>query len=436
MKILILFFLGICCISCTSDAESGDLVVGSDFLGINNNVVLIDTMTVEMSTINFDSLATSATSRILVGNYDDPVYGKVKAQSYIQFGTNDFKIGNSSSDTETTTYAYDSIALILRYDKYVYGDTTQVQTFKIHRLLQNIKPETGDTNLYNSSGFNFNSVPIGSVTFLPRPVSKDSLNVTLDQTFGTDLYQRLKTNQISNYNEFTDYFKGLVITSETSASVIGFGAGSVVRMYYSKRQDQEESSLYKDFSILDLSKQFNNITLDRTGTVLQNLPASDDAIPSARTRNVGYVQSGTGIACRLDFPSIRNIKYLAEKGTIVDAELLLKPVRNSYSLKYPLRDSLNVYVSDKRNRISGLLLGSDGAQLYGKLNMTADEFNENITYSLKLGNFLQQQVSETSTSSLIVTLPNFPKGVDRILLGDQSNTENKLKLKIYYISYQ
>ena len=132
-KIWVLFSLGLFVGSCSADSASDDLVVGSDYLSINNKVILIDTMTVALSTINFDSLVTSANSRILVGNYEDPVFGKVNAESYMEFGSSNYKIGDSESDTETTSYVYDSIALILKYDKYVYGDTTRVQTFKVRR---------------------------------------------------------------------------------------------------------------------------------------------------------------------------------------------------------------------------------------------------------------------------------------------------------------
>ena len=76
-----LFFL-ITMLSCGTDTDAGEFVVGSDYLALSNKVVLIDTVTVEMSTINFDSLVTSSQSRILIGNYYDPIFGKVKSNSY------------------------------------------------------------------------------------------------------------------------------------------------------------------------------------------------------------------------------------------------------------------------------------------------------------------------------------------------------------------
>ena len=83
-KVLLLLFFGLIITSCNSDTDAGEFVVGSDYLSVNNKVILIDTLTVDVSTINFDSLVTSSQSRILVGNYDDPIFGKVKSDSYFQ----------------------------------------------------------------------------------------------------------------------------------------------------------------------------------------------------------------------------------------------------------------------------------------------------------------------------------------------------------------
>ena len=80
---------------------------------------------------------------------------------------------------------------------------------------------------------------------------------------------------------------------------------------------------------MDATKQFNNITLDRTGTQIQDLPVSSSMLSSSQTGNKAFIQSGTGIACRIDFPNIKQLKYISEKGAIVDAELIIKPVNNT-----------------------------------------------------------------------------------------------------------
>lgn len=437
---LLLLFLGIFVVSCNSDADAGEFVVGSDYLAIGNNVILIDTLTVEMSTINFDSLVTSNQRRILLGNYDDPVFGKVKLDSYFQLNPGDYKLNTGDSDTNLPNYVYDSIVMILKYDNYFLGDTTQIQTLDIHRLTQKVKPNKEDKSFYNNSNLTYAPESLGMISYKPRPIGKDSINIRMNDGFGSELFQKLKKREVVNYDEFTEYLKGMVLTSTgaNSSSVIGFtSTSSVVRIYYSKYQGDTEASLVKDFSILDATKQFNAISLDKTGTILQSLPTSTGKLPSSQTENKGFIQSGTGIACRIDFPNIKQLKYIAEKGTIVDAVLVLKPVANSYSKTYPLADSLRVYVGDNLNRIGGTLNDSSGEAMYALLNKGSDEFNENVVYKISIGGFLQKEMLKQSDSktSLIFTLPNINKAVNRLVLANQKFPNNKMELKIYYITY-
>ncbi|KFF06795.1 DUF4270 family protein [Flavobacterium reichenbachii] len=440
-KFLLILLFAITLFSCGTDTDAGEFVVGSDYLAANNKVVLIDTVTVDMSTINFDSLATSSQGRILIGNYNDPIFGKVKSNSYFQLSTSTYALYTTGSDTQAVNYVFDSISMILKYDNYYYGDTTAVQKFDIHRLTQKVKPNTNDDSFYNNSALAYSEESLGSISFKPRPIQKDSINIRMNDAFGTALFQKLKSRELTDFDSFTEYLKGLVLVPNTtnSSSVIGFStATSKVRLYYSKYQaDTDEISYYIDFTILDTSKQFNAISLDKTGTLLQNLPISSSKLVSSATSNQGFIQSGTGVACRIDFPNIKQLKYIADNGAIVDAELILKPVNNSYSAQYPLADSLAIYVGDNLNRISTSLANSAGTAVYGILNKKSDEFNENIGYSMHIGNFLQKEMLKQTDarSSLIFTLPGISKTVNRIVLGDQKHLNNKIQLKIYYISY-
>ena len=151
-----MLFFGVMLTSCDSDVDAGEFVVGSDNLSVTNKVILIDTATVEVSTINFDSLVTSGQSRILLGNYDDPIFGKVNSDSYFQLSSSGYNLQTTSTDTEGANYVFDSIRMFLVPDKYYYGDTTKVQSISIHRLLQKIKSDSeDDTNFYNNSKFNY-----------------------------------------------------------------------------------------------------------------------------------------------------------------------------------------------------------------------------------------------------------------------------------------
>lgn len=438
-RFLILLFLGLLTVSCDSDTDAGEFVVGADYLTLKNKVISIDTVTINVSTIKLDSLITSGGDRILVGNYDDPLFGKVKADAYFQVATSSFNLYSQNSDTEATGYVFDSIAMILRYDKYYYADTTKVQTLNIHRVLKKFKANTEDANFYNNSALSYNGASLGTITYKPKPLGRDSINIKLDNEFGLELFNKFKNNEITSYEEFTDYLKGFAVTSDSnvSGSIIGFNLSSVLRLYYSKGKGDTENSYAMDFTISDATKQFNAISSDRSGTLIQDLPLSKMSLASSATANRGFIQSGTGIVMRVDFPYIKQLKYLADKGAIVDATLIMKPVKNSYSNMFSLPESLSVYVADDLNRMKYTLVNLSSESLSAVLYNGNDEFDEGTSYQLSLSSFLQKEMLKQSDakSGLVFRLPELADEVDRLVLGDQNNKESKMILQIHYITY-
>ncbi|WP_348797689.1 DUF4270 family protein [Flavobacterium adhaerens] len=439
-KFLVLLFAGLLIISCDSDTDSGEFVVGSDYLALKNKVVSIDTVSVNVSTIKLDSLVTSSTSRILVGNYDDPLFGKIKSDSYFQVSAYSFNLYSQNSDTDATGYVFDSIVMILKYDDYYYADTTQVQTLNVHRVLKNFKPNVNDDSFYNSSSLTYNENSIGTISYRPKPLGNDSIKIRLDNDFGKEVFNKLKNNEIENSTDFTEFLKGFVLksSSTSSSSMIGFDTStSLVRLYYSKGIGGTDDNYNADFTIIDTGKQFNAITSDRAGTSIQDLPLSKMSLSSEYTDNKGFIQSGTGIACRIDFPNIKQLKYIAEKGAIVDAKLIIQPVKNSYSTMFALPETLSVYIVDKLNRTKSTFTNYNGDEVVATLNNANDEFDENVHYELSVGSFLQKEMLKESDlkSGLLLTLPSLSKIVDRVAIGDQANKDSEIKLQIYYISY-
>ena len=92
--------------------------------------VLIDTMSIDLSTLIIDSIETSSTENMLVGRYSDPELGNVVSSSY-------FQIGVPASTALDENEIYDSLTLVLNYGDLAYGDTLQPQTLKVYRLSYN-----------------------------------------------------------------------------------------------------------------------------------------------------------------------------------------------------------------------------------------------------------------------------------------------------------
>ena len=115
-----------CCVALVSCEDPNELGLGL----VDDNIAgkYTDTLTVNVSTVYLDSLATSGTGNMLAGQYTDPHSGTVLANTFFQVGL------GSATWTVAADATFDSLTLLLPYSGYSYGDTTQAVTYNIHRL--------------------------------------------------------------------------------------------------------------------------------------------------------------------------------------------------------------------------------------------------------------------------------------------------------------
>lgn len=166
---------------------------------------------------------------------------------------------------------FDSIALILNYDHYFYHDTIPEQTFNVYKVLEDIKPEE---DYYNTTTFQYGNVPIATKNFEATPVKVDSLHIELNDAFGSELFAKLRDNEINNNDEFVDEYKGLVIEPEiNNTTVLGFLNTSVLRVYYSIIGETENTDLVLDITF-NTENSFNQTSSESSGTSLESLVRS------------------------------------------------------------------------------------------------------------------------------------------------------------------
>src|SRR5512133_1054142 len=247
-------------------------VIGRDNIDVKSKIAFIDTFTVSSYTVMLDSIPTSNLNdpAITVGRYDDPKFGTITASSF-------FSVDLPSKVSGGTTPKYgipddavfDSVRLFLIYNNYYEGDTLLPFTIDIHRLSGKFRPNT------DGYFFNHDSIPaftelFGQTTLFPSPNSNDSVWITLDHNFGSELFGFMKNNDIraTNVESFEDYFKGLMIRyNENDRSVVGFhfpfsitsSNYPVMRVYYHYGTSSTVKKAF-DFRASPLL-QFNRFTL-------------------------------------------------------------------------------------------------------------------------------------------------------------------------------
>ncbi len=421
-------------ISCTDDSKA--YLVGGDFINLDSKLVVIDTLTLLTATIQSDSVITSGSNRILLGTLQDHKFGNLKSQSYFTLVPQDFFIDERA--------IYDSIALILRYDRYYYGDTLQAQNYRIHEITDKFEPKDNDeTQFYNTSTLDYNNEILGELSFKANPYKKDSINITLKPSFGENLFYNLQKKKVKNIDDLEKIFKGItVVPDNNNNTVLGFNLNaaksSVVRMYYTLDDGfNSDNDRYTDFNIRE---HFNNITSDKTATLLNSITDGEYILPSTKTNNQMYMQAGTSINMRLEIPHVRNLTSLESEngGTVINAILKMYPVRNSHNENISAIDSLIVLVIDNKNRFVKPLYDSNGSPVYATLNSYDTELNFGYYYSVDLTAF----INETQTSpyltkySLLFQLPNNNKTVDKLLIYDSASGKDfKMKIELTYLVY-
>lgn len=236
-----------------------------------------DSLTLQCTLVPEDSLVTSDVSStadyLLCGQLFDPVFGKSQSDIYSQIrlatlGPN-FKNG-----------VVDSIILFLRYDAPgFYGDTTQAQTLRVHRVSAN------DTLHWSKTYYSSNTLEIGEqlgelANFLPKPntglrlfdtVSKAPyIRIPLDNGFGQELLN-LDSVTLASDTLFWKKVRGLRLSAESQGNpgtIMAFdlnnSAFSRIRLYYKR------DTLVRTFDFTFLgSNKFTHFSHDYGGSTVE-----------------------------------------------------------------------------------------------------------------------------------------------------------------------
>jgi hypothetical protein len=437
--------------------DPGILKGDQNFSKSSLRTVFVDTFSVVTSTILVDSLPSSGTGQILLGRYQDAYLGKVSASTY-------FQLGYSGSFEPDVTSTFDSIGLILPYSGYFYGDTTQAQTIQIHQMTSIPRLRTSPTfqpddnisffvaatqsAIYNTSQSSFNPVPIttASVKFSPK---SGSLFVKLPLAFGQNWFDLAKADVIAGTSNSyfksvksslfnTEFFNGLHLNTDAgiSGSIVGFRLDRVkIRLYYKQLQLQGlEEQKFFDFSVINPSAQYNNIKSDRSTTSISGL-VGRSAISSTLSGNTTFVQSGIGLATKVEFPTLKSF-FSGRNLVLLDAALEVRPVQNSYSSVNLAPSTLALYVTDKSNVVLNRAPAIDRSGFLSAAISYDLDYGLNTTYTFPLVNFLGSELTTTlnTVTPLVIAVapPAFYAEVSRVVLGNQRNLQHKIKLKIQY----
>ena len=139
-----------------SEENTTNYEVGGDFIDSDVVIRVVDSFSIKASTFKQEDVITSSTGRMLLGSLKDNVLGDITAQTYFQLTANSTNFISSSGIHVVTDEAkFDSIAFILNTDTYYEGDTTKIQTYKLHEILTEVEPLDDNLVFFNTMYINY-----------------------------------------------------------------------------------------------------------------------------------------------------------------------------------------------------------------------------------------------------------------------------------------
>lgn len=444
-NLTLLFFIAtsFCWFAC----KKVDIQFGDQYLDDNyTQVVKVDSFTADLSTVYIDSFITSSKAVGVIGAFDDPVFGKIRASTYFEVVPPAYAQATTYIDSFRSV-TFDSIALILYPNKTYIGDTTQPVQITVDRLAEPIVPYDNTTNyIYNTRSFAVQPTPLGTKTVYLTPNTGDSVTVRLDDALGKALiskFQNPNDAEIRNNDAFLQYLNGLrVRTSSGNQLLFGCSDSCVLRLYY-KKPDLYLLSKTLDFKLANGQHQFNQVVTDHTGTVLENLPTAK-LMGSAATGKAAYTFYQAGAMIKIRFPTVRDILKLPHFAKVLQAQLIVRPVHGSYGTNsYVLPPQMRLSQTTMLNQFGNDLytVNADGTTVvqYGNLSIDA-LYGENTTYTYDISDYLRSVINDGSINQngLLLTPPTpaLETGFSRLIAGDKNNTGGQIQLSIVYAAIQ
>lgn len=287
-----------------------------------------DTVEIQTSSVRMDSLKSSGTSSVVLGNYYDPIFGHTRASVFTQvrLSTNGIPVPE--------LYEVDSVVLSMVYTGNYYGSISS-QYFSVFEMSDTLYASADTayyTNSYPAFDSSVNLVDPGKevhYTYLDEFVIDDGdsllpqLRIPLRKELGERFFSEDPDSTASN-TIFRQYFEGLHIRSETDdAACVNVDLNhsqSRITIYYRDLSGTEEDTLEYLMAFGTLAKKFTHFEHQYTPASLYKFD-SFDTIPGQQKC---YIQAAAGIMTKVEFPELT--EYNEYQGRAVNLARLYLPV--------------------------------------------------------------------------------------------------------------
>ncbi|PKV67157.1 DUF4270 domain-containing protein [Pontibacter ramchanderi] len=452
---LFLFFFSFAALTACEDPKDIGLelqdenLIGTEFT---------DTLTIQTGTVfQGDSIVSFRTQPPLLGQYIDPVLGKVRASTITEVSL------NGSSLNFGAGARADSLVLTLDYS-FKYADTLKAMQVNVHRVTGTFDERT---SYFTTTPFAYNAEPVGSKAFLPRIDTETTngvttkktrlLKVKLSQELANEFMAQSGQAGLASQAGFENFFKGIALTvpEGENASIIGLTLNSTNSSLALHYTTAEGTARQHNF-LLGSGDYFTQLTSDRTGTAVAALQANGSFVPATETGGDSYVQSGTQLLTKITIPHLDKFKDLPGNRIINRAELIIPIKAASAANNLTRPQQLALYETNNANQFLRDIAGNLRAVQQDGINplfttypalvassrkngvdyytMNVTSYLQGVMMGMKPNNGLMLgAVSSTSNSDRTVTIRPELRPYRAIVTNNEANP---VKLLIYYSKLQ
>lgn len=402
-----LFFLAAAAIFFAGCEKPEDEVgLGLQPEGDNIDLFSNDTTTVNMITINEDSVRTDEFARGMLGNYTDPVFGVAHASFYthLRLSSNNVDFGNPED------IVVDSLVLDFVLGNENYGNITP-QSFSITQITEpiyrdslyasNSHVETDTDNLILPD-WQTQTVDPKQGGVLENGESYSLLKFHLDTELADVFINAGGTDDLANSQNFTEFFNGLYLKSESinnNMFAVNFiDSRTKMTMHYRDLGGDEADTLSFDFLINNECARFTRIEHGYGNTELAALQNGEDSLPGDQNL---YIQAGGGVKTKITFPNI--LDYAVPEDRIINRAELVLPVKdNSVGIFNPISRIFLLNELSDGSVVFSLDQSIGNAHVGGFYDSTTGEYRFNIT------RHIQALIEGNLDSGVLYATPDHP----------------------------
>ncbi len=407
-------------------------VIGDDFVeGAAYELELNNTVPLDFSTIRFDSVITSRSTRLLVGGQRGTDHGDVSMESYFLFTLADSEADDyiEAEDFEQNL-RYDSVTLTIPMDGYTLymGDETVEETLVFEQLSFELTYPDDDEVLYNYSELNGGNeqggMVVGEASFFLATDRIRELQMRVSDRLGAALFNKLQTEDeaFTDQDIANEFLQGFRLSLRNNPFIFGIDQDSLRLTIHTTDITTTTSSNRQFNFFVESAPYFTKVNHENIPALL-DVDELDDEVASNSLEDRAFIIGGLGYAAKVDLTAVRTLLLEGEPFIVPEAELRVRWLEQSHET-YP--DLLLARLVDED------LIDIANDQVFELTREEDDEYGRDNFYILDATTIINFIIDEPFGGQyyLLLTLQDLATTPTPVYLGDQSFSS---ELNIYTI---